>query len=118
GEIEAGMALPPDRVLSAAFLEHPLTQVHDEAGVLGEGDERASWEQPTRRLLPAHEGLDPFEAAGAEVDLGLVEEPQATVVDRAPQGDLEVVAVVDLGPEIFVEDHDAIAPALLGRVQG
>ena len=52
--------------------EHPAGERDDQAGLLGDRDELLGHEQAVARVVPAHERLDADDAAGHEVDLGLV----------------------------------------------
>ena len=62
----------------------------DEAGLLGERDERQRRDQAAGRVLPADERLEPDDPVGREVDQRLVVEAQLAALDRAPQVVLEV----------------------------
>ena len=65
--------------LAARFGEHPVAERHDEAGLLGDGDEGRRLEEAALRMVPADQRLEAHELAVAqradrlvlEVDLAL-----------------------------------------------
>ena len=93
----------PGGALGERLREHPARELADHAGLLGEGDEDVGHQQPTCRVLPAHQSFDTGDELGARVDLGLVVEAELALLDRIGQlacereareaGPLEVVAV-------------------------
>ncbi|HEX2160444.1 MAG TPA: hypothetical protein VHF88_01320 [Thermoleophilaceae bacterium] len=73
--------LLPARNLVAGLAQHPLADRQDQAGPLGDGDEAVGRDGTERRMVPAHQGLDADHLAAAQVDGGLVVEPQLTALD-------------------------------------
>ena len=58
---------------------------HDQAAVLGDGDELGGVEQAALGVLPAHERLDAGDLAGAQADHRLVVEGELVAVERLAQ---------------------------------
>jgi hypothetical protein len=58
-------ALPFHR-LAAGLLEHPPVEQRDETGFFGHVQELGGHEQAALRMLPAHQGLETFDAAVAD----------------------------------------------------
>ena len=71
--------------LAAGLGEDPPAHVDHEAGLFGHRDERRRRQKATGRVLPADEGLDRQEFPGAQVDLGLVVQPQPVTLDGLAQ---------------------------------
>ena len=96
-EVQAG--LHPGAGLRQRAVEHVQRERADQAGVLGQRDERVGVEEAALRVLPAHERLDAGTRPGRQVGLGLEVQDELVLVDRAPQvGDqLEVLARVAVG---------------------
>ncbi len=91
---------------------------HDEAGLLGGGDELQRREQAPHRVLPAHEGLEAGDGAGVEVDDGLVVEPELALGDAPAQVVLHRQPLGGVGQHGLVEDLVAVPAAVLGPVHG
>ena len=58
---------------------------HDQTVLLGGAQEVAGTQHAAVGVLPPQQGLDAEDGAPPQVDLGLVEEPQLSPVDRAVQ---------------------------------
>jgi hypothetical protein len=56
--------------------DHPACERIGQVGPLGEGHERVGRYQPSRRMCPAHQRLDPHRTPGSEVDLALIVQDQ------------------------------------------
>ena len=114
----SGNCVLPPHVLGAGLAEHPQPDLDDDAGLLGQADELRRRQQPSVGVVPADEGLDREHLARRHLDLGLVVDDQLAVVERLAQLDLVLELPAHLGPQRLVEDLDAIATELLGRVHG
>ena len=68
-------------------------------------------------MLPAHQGLEGEDLAGAHVDLGQVVQNQGAVLDGALQMQLDVVAELALQRHVVGEHRDLVAARALGREQ-
>src|SRR5579883_126695 len=53
--------------LAAGFLGYPLAERHDRPGPVRDGDELRRADQAAHGMLPAHQHLDPDQAAGGEM---------------------------------------------------
>ena len=113
-----GQAELPGPELLARLLQHPLAERHDEAGVLGEGDERVGGEPAPLRVVPAHQRLDAGDAAGLERHDGLVDEAQLAGLDAAGQVGLQLEPLEGARVHLLLEQLDAVLALLLGQVHG
>src|SRR3546814_13745660 len=66
----------------------------------------------------AHEGLEALHLSAHQVDHGLVVHHDVTGVETGPQVREHPSAVEGGGPALVVEEHEAVATRLLGRVHG
>ena len=91
---------------AAGFAQHPLAELQDHAGFLGELDEFGRRHQPALGMLPAHQRLVSGDAPGARVDHRLVVHAQLVLAQSAAQVALEREAargrLVHLGGEELV----------------
>ena len=78
-------AVEPGGRLAAGFAEHPRVDLDDEARLLGQRHELDRCQQAEGRVLPPHERLDAHDAAGTQVDLRLVADPQLVATHRLVQ---------------------------------
>ena len=69
--------------LPAGVLEHLQPERHHEPGLLGERDEGVRGHQPTLRVLPPHQRLEPDKASGLHRHDRLVVQHELVVVQRA-----------------------------------
>ena len=76
--------------LPACLGEDPAAHVDHEAGLLGHRDEGGCRQQAARRMLPADEGLDGEQLAGAQVDFRLEVQAQPVALDGLPQRQLRL----------------------------
>src|SRR4029077_13078098 len=81
----ARMQLAEARRFGASLREHPFAKADDEAGLLGEWDELTRGKLAGGGMLPADEGLVGHDLAAAEVDDGLVVEPELAPDDAFAQ---------------------------------
>jgi hypothetical protein len=79
GEMELRILFPPDGHLAARLRHDPSAKVNNKAGFLGYGDEAGSGQYSSLGMVPPHERLDGEQSSGAEVDLGLVVQQEATI---------------------------------------
>ena len=90
----------------ARFREHPRTDRHDEAGLLGEGDEVERHDESPGRMVPADQGLEPIDLPARQMDHRLVVEDELLVVDGSLQVRLQLQPpqrrVVHLGFEDLI----------------
>ena len=105
-------------LLAARLAQHPQADVEDEPGLLGQVDELGGRQQPSVGVLPPHQRLGADDPARRHLDLGLVVDRELAVLDGLAQLDLVLQPAAHLGPQRLVEDLDAVAAQLLGRVHG
>ena len=74
-------------------MHHPTTDRHDQAGLLGEGDEVQRRHEAARGVDPPDQGFDPGDLAALELDHRLVVEAELLVLERALQVGLEFQAL-------------------------
>ncbi|MDV7397979.1 hypothetical protein RZS08_41645, partial [Arthrospira platensis SPKY1] len=73
--------LAPFAQLPAGRGDDPLTDRHDQPGLLRKGDEVARRDQPQRPVAPTDQRLGADDAAGQQLDLGLVVQLQFVVFE-------------------------------------
>ncbi len=96
--------------------EDPPAERHDEAGLLGDGDEVIRQHQPAFRVLPAHQRFEPHDASGPERHDRLVVHQEIAAVDAAPQVGLELEQGHRALVHVAVEDLVAGLALGLGAV--
>src|SRR5918994_5549219 len=111
------MPLLPRAPLSARLLQHPLTDGHDEAGLLGDVEEILRPQHAAVRMLPAHERLHGDDLPGLRGHLRLVAYRELATPERPPQRALELHAVGKSGTHARVEDLVALLALPLGLIQ-
>ena len=71
----------PSPRLAAGRLEDPPAERHDQAGLLGQRDERERRDQAAIGMLPADERLEPDDPVGRQVDQRLVVDTQLAALE-------------------------------------
>ena len=119
GEAQVGLAggVPGHRLLAGAA-QRPLADRHDQARLFRHRDEGVGRHQAAARVLPAQQRLDPGDAAGGEVDLRLVEEPELAALDPLAQVVLERQPLERARVHGRRAELETVAPQLLGAVHG
>ena len=112
---EAGDGRLPPHHLPACLVEHPRTDGHDEAGLLGDGDEVARQQQAAFGVLPPQQRLDAGHAPRGQVDHRLVVDAQLAAPQRTAQRVLDVETIDGAGAHRVVE-HDPTCPAAILRL--
>ena len=102
----------------AGGVQHPAADGHDQAGVLGQGDELARHDQAPVGMVPADQRLQPGQAAAAELDHRLVADGELLADDGPAQRRLEVEPLHGPGVHGRVEHPDPGPAGRLGRVHG
>jgi hypothetical protein len=113
-----GVLLAPDGHLAARLRHDPSAKLNNEAGFLGHRDETARGQDPSLGMVPPYECLDGEQPPGAEVDLGLVVQQEATVVNCVAEEQLSIRALFYGIPESLVEDNGLVPASGLGQVKG
>ncbi len=108
-------ALPGAR-LAAGGAQHPFADRHDQAGLLGQRDEFGRRHQSALGMAPAHQGLDPDDLGRAHVALGLVDQVQLVVLQRAAQAHLELHVAHDLHRQRRAVQLGVVLAAVLGMI--
>ena len=117
GHRQAQAAAEEAVALLERLVHHAQGERHDQAGLLGERDERVRVDQAALGVLPAQQRLDRLDLAAAQVRLRLVVEDQLALLDRAPQlADQHHARGVAVVERLVVERVGRVA--LLGRVHG
>ena len=99
----------PGLAVEAGAAQHPVAELDDQAGMLGDRDEFGRRDLAAGRMGPAAERLDADHGLAALVDDRLVEQLQAVVFDRVAQVGLEQLAVGEVGVHRRVVDAGAVA---------
>ena len=113
----------PDRVgpahrLGTGAAQHPFADGHDEAHLLGQGDELRRRDRAALRVAPAQQGLEAVEPAVLQIEDRLVDEGQLLLCQGRAQVGLQQRPLVDLGLHRILEDAVGAAPGFLGAVEG
>jgi hypothetical protein len=75
----------PGLVLAARRHQHPFADGDNQAAFFGQADEAQRRNDAVLGMLPADQRFDPDDQAGAQVDLGLVQQVELAFVERAAQ---------------------------------
>jgi hypothetical protein len=102
----------------AGGVQHPAADGHDQAGVLGRGDELARHDQAPLGVVPADLRLQPGQPAAGQLDHRLVADGELLADDGPAQRRLEVEALHGPGVHGRVEPPDPGPAGRLGRVHG
>ncbi len=114
--VEAGVV--PFFGLVAGRAQNPGTDRDHHADCFGQRDEGRRRDRSHFRMRPAQQRLHPSDAAGAEVEDGLVVHGQLVMGERAAQAVLERDPLQGLGVHDGVEELVVVAALLLGLVHG
>ena len=77
--VEAGLV--PGRALAASLAEHPLADLHDQAGLFEQRDEVVGLDDTARGAAPADQRLHSGRAHVLQVERGLVDEVELVVLE-------------------------------------
>ena len=109
---------PPAPELLHGGLEHPVAQLGNEAGFLGDGDELVRHDQAAGGMLPADQGLDALDPAGGQLNDRLVEQHQLRAGDGLAQFPHQLVPELPGMQHGRFEHPQLVAAVRLGRVHG
>ena len=110
--------LGPAGELLADALQHPATDRHDQAGLLGHLDELAGRHQPALGMTPAQERLEPDHSFVGQVDQRLVVKLELVALERVAQVPLDRHPLHKPVAQRDVEHLRAPAAELLSAVHG
>ena len=121
GEVDAQIQRRPSIAIEthhgpARFAEHPCSELHDQAGLLGEGDEFGWGDESPGAAVPTHQRLHADDTAARQRDDRLVEHAELTCLHRSTQLALELQPTNRALVEIMVEERDRATAARLGFV--
>ena len=105
-------------VVEAHPVQHPLADVEDEVGLLGQRDELRGRDVAVPGQAPAQQRLGADDPAVAQVDLGLVLDHQLVALERAAQLALEHQPLDRGGVHLRGVEGEGVAAVLLGVVHG
>ncbi len=108
----------PGPGLAAGLAQHLGADGHDQAGLLGQGDELPRPDQAAVGVLPADQRLRPHRAAAPQAVDRLVQDPELAPLDRPVQGAVHGQAALGPGPHGLVEHLAPVAAPGLGPVHG
>ena len=103
--------------LGDRLLDDDAADLRHQAGLLGDRNEFAGRDHAALRMVPAHQRLDAGDAAVAERDLRLVVDAERPLGDGDLEVAFELLAVLQLLPELVGEEREAAAAELLCRIQ-
>ena len=118
----APLRLPGGELL-AGLAQHGVADRHDQAGLLGQGDEVAGAHEAPLGVLPAHEGLGPdllglAVLGGLQRQRRLPHHDELVVVDRPAQGGGPVDALAGLAAQVVVVQLGAVGSGAGGPIDG
>ena len=113
---QAGLA--PAGCLAAGALQHPASQLDDDAAFLGHGDEFTGAELPHLAAVPAYQRFHADDAPAAQVDLRLVVQIQFLVLQGTAQVRLHAQAALGAQFHFGLEHGIAVLALVLGVVHG
>ena len=106
----------PGGGVAAGLLEHPAADLQHQARFLGDRQEFGRRDRADAGQVPAQQRFHRADLVAAEVDHGLVDEPQLLLGDRAAQAGLERRAARGEFRHRAVEERDGFAARALGVV--
>ena len=117
GEVRCGLArrAQPRRML-AGLLQHPASQVDDQAHLLGQRDELPGLDEPSRRVMPADERLHAGHAAVVQPHDRLEVQLELAPFDRALQLRTQLEPFEDALVHRLLEDAIAARSVALADV--
>src|SRR6185437_8635411 len=107
----------PVAAVEAGPSQHPLAQLPDQTGMLGNRNELRRRNLAELRMGPARQRLDADHLVAAGVDDWLIGGSQPVVLDRLVEVAFEQLAVRQVGIHRRVIDAGAVAAFVLGTVQ-
>ena len=110
----------PGPALTAGLVDHPASDRHDLAGLLGQADEVGRHVNAMASRVPAHKRLEPDRVTPAARELhdGLIDQGELVPFRGAAQARAKLAAGRRLFQELGSEDLDAATTGVLGRVHG
>ena len=97
------------------FADHPVADIGDDAGLLGDRDEGGRQPQAVARMVPAQQRLGARDFAGHQAHLRLEGEHELVALDGFGQRFLGLDLLLVLGREVGVEQAMLAAAADLAR---
>ena len=107
----------PALAVEAGAPQHPLAELDDEAGVLGDRNEIRRRDLAGGRMVPARQRLDADHDRAAGVDDRLIGGGEAVVADRVQQIAFQELALRKVGVHRRVVDAGAVAAFVLGAIE-
>ncbi|KHS41618.1 hypothetical protein NJ75_04643 [Novosphingobium subterraneum] len=107
----------PLRRLTAGLAQGPLAELHDQAGFLGNRDERCRAYHSVLLVRPAHESLEALDAVLRHGKQGLEVKLEITIPDRAAHIDFQMTTTTCLGVEFGFEEVVAALAIVLGTIE-
>ena len=107
----------PELELAAGLLEHPIAELKRGAGPLGDRNELAGGQQPSRLVVPSNQRLQPDDPASGKLDLRLVVELELALIEGGTELVGDPNALMHPPIEVAAVEAVAIAPFVLGAVQ-
>ena len=108
----------PARQRRTGLLQHPLANVLDQPGFLGQGNELIRTDLTTLWVHPAQQHLGTRHAVVSQHQLRLEHQLQLLARDGLAQLALQLQALVDGNLHLRGEEMQGIAPGMLGPVHG
>src|SRR6185437_4205676 len=106
----------PRAGLAARLVQYPLSDGHNEAGILGQRDEPTGRNEPARGVTPADERLGALDVARGDIHLRLIVQLELALGDGGAQAALELQALARQGIHRGYEELKRVAALFLGVI--
>src|SRR5581483_3169037 len=100
----------------AQLAEHPLPDRNDQAGFLGDRNERAGRHRAQIGMTPTQQTFGGAHLTGGEIDLRLIDQTELFALERATQAGHEHHALERARIHVFAEELETVAALLLHLV--
>ncbi|RMS60168.1 hypothetical protein ALP65_04561, partial [Pseudomonas aeruginosa] len=109
-------AVQPEAHLPAGFVEHPLADLHDQAGLFRQRQELAGGDQPVLRMLPAQQRFHADHRSVRRQYLGLVVQDQLPALQGLAQVMEQLQLFLGVGVHRTLEEAVAVPSLVLGVI--
>ncbi len=104
--------------LLTGLLQRPGPHFHDQAGLLGEGNEIAGRDHAELRMMPAHQSFKPHNLFSLQLDNGLVVKFELLLLDRRSQIGLQAPPLPQLLILLRLEEDIGTPAGRFRPIQG
>ena len=108
--------LVPDVQLAAGLVDHPVADINDHAGLLGNRQKLVRRQQAARRVLPAQQRFEANDRPARRAVLRLIEQTQLVAIQRLPQVVIKLQLRLRQRVHGRLEEVVAVAAVVLGVI--